>query len=211
MIAIDIDDTLCETNCYYIRKIAWEFPHPDGISGEELSRMHDHVTKIPHYCRPEPMAEMTRWMESDEFQEEIPLIAGASSYVRSIHEKTPVAAYVTSRPESVRLGTVRWLQKNQFPDARLMMRPEAIPFNERHRWKAEVLSDFEPDLDYIVDDSIEIVSYLCPSDVTFLLFGTSASAISSKIEVVCCPDWEHVYINTQTRCRMRSPGGERSD
>lgn len=87
----------------------------------------------------------------DAIKDEVSLIEMANQFVQDIHERTPIVAYITTRPESIVAGTLHWLRKHHFPEAPIIAMLDSVPAKEGSRWKAQILEQI-PTIHSFVDD-----------------------------------------------------------
>jgi len=187
-IALDIDDTLANTNLFWARYLIKLFGAPEGFTAEEVIEKY-------RYCRSAPFwGDVERgWVDENKHSAEllirIPTIPGAVRVIRQIGSIVPIVAYVTSRPASVACVTEKWLQENGFPFAPVFAMPTNLHAYFEHTWKAKVIESMYPNVWGIVDDSIDVLCTIS-SDYcgTYFLFGDIIPD-SANIPFIQCKNW----------------------
>ena len=199
-IAVDIDETLADSTAHWFNEL-YRFRPLLRMSLREAMAQYKFVEDVPEWRTPEAHAHIRHLLTSNEFQENIPLITGADSGVRALHERHFVAAYITARPEAVRAGTLSWLTQHQLPPATLIMRDEAVDL-ERHNedknsWKARILAELFPEINVVIDDNAGLISALDALDWrgTLYLFGPQQRPVEPRRGVVSCPTWTDVMAS----------------
>jgi len=195
-LALDIDDTLADTNSYWVEELYKLYPHPT-MTPEDIKKAHKMLEAAPHWQEPEPQAWMKAGREEGRMQDVLPLIENANHMVEKLRAIVPVVAYITARPESVRGVTQGWLARHGFPELPLILRPEHIPHEEGTLWKAGVLHELYPQILGIVDDSHSLIANL-PEDYkgVIFLYGHH-EPLRTDIRVVACNTWEEVVTKAQ--------------
>ena len=136
---------------------------------------------------------------SSEFNETIPLIENSNHISNKINKFIPIVAYITARPETTTVGTIKWLLKNDFPKVELINRInktwESNSLN-RNAWKAKVLSYLYPEVIGIVDDDYGLLAELEKLDYkgVHYLYGKQREEIKSHKNLVICPTWQDVLV-----------------
>ena len=209
-LALDIDETLADSNSHWFDHM-FEFHPLEGINKKETVERYKFVEHVPGWSHQEALDRMTALMHSDEFNETIPLIEDANHIVNKINESTPIVAYITARPQTVRAGTLKWLEKHGFPTAQLIMRPSDVGVSktdvlDRNTWKAQTLLLLYPEVIGIVDDNLglghELVTIKYPG--TLYLYGPQRETFEENKNIVLCPTWKSVLpavINRNTDAR----------
>ena len=194
---LDIDDTLADTFSHFVHKINTRWGNAKNLTDKEIVQKYHIMPAIPFW----QTAEILEWLEEQAFsnsaQEKIETIDGAVVAVEKIQKIIPVVGYVTSRLENVREGTVKWLKKNQFPDAPLYMRDGEFDNENGNAWKADVMKEYFSADSVIIDDNSEVIQFLDPSFIgTFVLFGENADNFQKtqqqKFILENCKDWKGV-------------------
>lgn len=197
-LALDIDETLSDTNIYWFTKLSELFGCPEGLSPREIAAKYRYSQRVPYWQTPEAHAWMEEARHGNELQVDLPLIGNAKQMVERINGILPIVAYVTARPESVREGTLRWLATHGFPTAPLIMKPLDIPTEEGVAWKANLLATRYPEIIGIVDDHPGLMDEL-PADYpgTIFLYNYTGP-VREELQVIACPTWEDVYTAVQS-------------
>jgi hypothetical protein len=197
-LALDIDETLSDSNTHWFEHM-YKFHAPDGFaSAEDVVRKFRFVENVPQWQTKDAIRYVEDTINSNEFNEAIPLLTGADKSVRDINKIIPIVAYITARPDSVREGTKRWLDKHNFPEAELITRPGVFDlkdFNlQKNVWKAGVLRDLYPEVLGIVDDNPLLVHELQKLEYEgFLyLYGGEAEEFTNQKNIFVCRTWPDV-------------------
>ena len=191
-IAVDIDETLSDTTKYWFDEIS-KLANPENLSPEEIKKKYRYTHQVPYW----QTEEISNWLDGklkdNELQKELLLIENSNLLLQKINELIPVVAYITARPEIVAEGTKHWLDKHNFPKAKLICKPnnETLGGNE---WKANILKDMYPQVLGIIDDNPKLAEAL-GEDYKGVLFLYDHEEIKSNANVVSCLTWEDVYKN----------------
>lgn len=196
-LALDIDETLSDTNIFWFTKLSELFGSPEGLSPREIAAKYRYSQNVPYWQTGEALAWMEAARHGNEIQTILPLIEDALHTVEAIHRIVPIVAYVTARPESVREGTLTWLRTHGFPEAPLIMKPQDIPTDEGVRWKAAILTEQYPHIMGIVDDHPGLVEALPPLYAGTVFLYNFNSPVVTNLSVVVCPLWSDVYAAVQ--------------
>jgi 5'(3')-deoxyribonucleotidase len=151
-LALDIDDTLCQTDNHWVTCMSARFGNPEGLTRRTLVERYGCFEKVPQWQSEEAAATIIGFQHSSDFVRTIPAVEGAARAVKEITQTIPIVAYITARPHKVFEGTIEWLKKEGFPEAPIVFRPEEITHAEKHIWKASVLHDLYPLVEGIIDD-----------------------------------------------------------
>ncbi len=192
-LALDIDETLSDTNIFWFTKLSELFGNPENLSPREIANKYRYSQRVPYWQTPDALIWMEEARHGNDIQLILPLIENADSVVKRINEIIPIVAYVTARPESVRAGTQSWLSSHDFPAAKLIMKPMDIPTDEGVHWKANLLIEMYPEILGIVDDHpglLEILPNNYPGSVFLYNYN---GEIRNDLSVVACPTWNNVY------------------
>jgi len=195
-LAVDIDETLSKTNHHWVEQLQKAFGNPEGLSVEELVKKYRYTQNVPYWQSKEALDWMEYHRNSNKTHEILPLIEGSPVFLEKISKIVPIAAYLTTRPDTVREGTRKWLEKHKFPKAPLMCRPKEIPTHDGNMWKANVLKEEFPKIKGIIDDNPGLVKFLEP-DYKGIFFLYDHVQVKSKINIVACKEWEAVFVQVK--------------
>ena len=200
-LALDIDETLSFTIGYMIEKLMEGLGNPENLTVEEIIKKYRHTDKIPYWQgeKAEEILESIR--NSNEIQRELPLIKNADSTVNKINKIVPISAYITVRPKIIIKGTKLWLQKNNFPVAMVITKPDKILRKDGNEWKAKVLEYLYPEVVGIVDDNPDLAKYLSKSYKGTVFLYNNTEVLNKDIRVISCKDWETVLLNIE-KCQL---------
>jgi len=191
-IALDIDETLCATNHFWIESLTERFGNPHGLSREEIVVRYRYTQNVPFWQESEALEWMEHARTSDELQEKLPLTEDANHIVNELQKVVPISAYITARPEEVRNGTQRWLTQHGFPKAPLIMRPSGATYTDGNKWKAGVLAVLYPKVWGIIDDNPGLIEHL-PEDYKGTIFLYDHIGVEREgIRIVPIEKWDDV-------------------
>src|SRR3989344_5589693 len=186
-LAVDIDETLAQTNLLWAQHHIESYGNPEGLNAEEIIKKYRFVKDVPYW----QFDTAYRWVEahvsSNETKLEIPVIEESIEVMQRI----PVVCYLTNRPESTVNGTKRWLRKYGFPDK------EVISSMNGLEWKAQKLSDMFPEGTGIVDDNIDLLSHMRHDYRGRIFLYSRYDNTTSKLDVILCPTWVDIEKGVQ--------------
>ncbi|MBD3280397.1 hypothetical protein GF389_02645 [Candidatus Dojkabacteria bacterium] len=200
-LALDIDETLSYTTKWWFSAMSEKFGNPENLTAEEIYEKYRHSSKIPYWQTEEARIWMEERRYDDSIQIEFELIEEeVNSLVRQVHSTIPVVAYITARPQEVRKGTLKWLEKHDFPKAELIQRPNESKAEDGNKWKAEILEYLYPEVIGIVDDNVDFPSHISPNyQGTIFLYNYETDPTDGMIEVVPCKTWNNVLEKINDR------------
>lgn len=191
-LAVDIDETLSWTIGYWLEEMRNKFGNPENLTVKEMVEKYRYTQNIPYWQD----AKILKWVDikinSNEAQENIPLIEGSSAYINRIKQIIPVVAYITARPELVLDGTKNWLMKHNFPTAEIICRPNQIEHSKGNEWKAGVLKELYPQVLGIIDDNAKLLQFL-DKDYKGKVFLYDHQNNLGFSYAIACKDWLSVY------------------
>jgi 5'(3')-deoxyribonucleotidase len=196
-LALDIDETLSDTHDYWFEHM-FKFHSPKGIAREDILKSHHFIENVPEWQTAEAVAYIEEALHSNDFNESIPLIEGADKAVSEIHKTIPIVAYITARPDSVREGTFKWLNKHGFPVAELITRSENIDLNNynvgKNAWKAKLLKSLYPEVIGIVDDNVVLAHELekLNYEGVLYIYGKGSREFADRKNIIPCQTWTDV-------------------
>ena len=186
-LAVDIDETLAQTNLLWARHHIEAYGNPEGLSAEEIIRKYHFVKDVPQW----QFDAAYRWVEahinSDEAKLEIPVIEEAID----IMQRIPVVCYLTNRSESTINGTKRWLQKYGFPDKKIISSLSGL------EWKAQKLAEMFPDVAGIVDDNVDLLPHIPRNYGGKIFLYSHSNHTASGLDIILCPTWADVEKEVQ--------------
>ena len=191
-IAFDIDETLSDTNNFWIDTLIREYGKPDHLTRADIVRLYRYTERAPFWQIPGALAWMEEARTSSEMQKRIPLIGNANHIVERVHAIVPIAAYITARPERVREGTLWWLENHSFPQAPLLMKPDEVPFEESAAWKSGLLAELYPSVRGIVDDNPGLIEHLPEGYEGTIFLYDHPEVARTGLNIVLVPTWGHV-------------------
>ncbi len=191
-LAVDIDETLSWTIGYWIEEMQNKFGNPENLTVKEMAEKYRYTQNVPYWQHAEVLEWIDEKINSNETQEDLPLIEGSSAYLNRINQIIPVAAYITIRPERVLEGTNNWLKKHNFPIAPVICRPNELAHSNGNEWKAKVLEELYPKVLGIIDDNAKLLQFLSPEYKGRVFLYDHHDNLGFSF-AVACKDWLKVY------------------
>lgn len=191
-LAVDIDETLSWTIGFWVEVMQKKFGNPENLTIKEMIEKYRYTQNVPYWQSSEALEWMANEINSNQTQEDLPLIDGSSVYLNKIKQIIPVAAYITVRPERVLEGTKSWLNRNNFPLAPVICRPNEVDHNDGNQWKAAVLENLYPNVLGIIDDNSKLLSCL-KKDYPGTVFLYDHHDNQGLPFAIACQDWPAVY------------------
>lgn len=196
-IAIDIDEVLSMTALSWMDIMLKKFGNPENLSADEFYEKYKLTKNVPYWQGSSEVDFLEKMRINNEFYENIPAIKDSVVILNKINKIIPVSCYLTTRPEVIRAGTEKWLTKNNFPVAEIIMRPENISSKDGNKWKAGVLQSLYPEVIGIIDDNPELIDFLPETyEGTIFLYGFRKFE-DCKAKVIPCKDWENILIEIE--------------
>mmetsp|Transcript_55411 Transcript_55411/g.126743 ORF Transcript_55411/g.126743 Transcript_55411/m.126743 type:complete len:274 (+) Transcript_55411:66-887(+) len=153
-LVLDIDETLSWTVAFWVERMQKLFGNPENLSVKDMADKYKLTQNVPYWQTDEAFAWMQKTRESEEAQEELPLVEGALQGVNDLlSNSVPLVGYLTVRPQAVLAPTERWLRAMGFPVLPVVAKPDDVPFQQGNAWKAEALRQLLPEVACIVDDN----------------------------------------------------------
>lgn len=198
-LALDIDETISYTAKYWVDVLSVKFGNPEGLSAREIFKKYRRIQEYPHWKTKEALEWMEWAKQTDEIQENIPLIENSNHIVNKINKIIPVVCYITARPNIILPGTKKWLNKHGFPKAEIITSPKSIGHIEASKWKMDLLIELYPEIIGIVDDNLRLIEDLPSSYKGILFIYDIEGNISDRENVVSCATWNDVYRQIKKR------------
>lgn len=192
-LALDIDDTLSDTQTYWYETLSTLFGNPENLTPREITRKYGRAEYVPFWQTPEALDWMEHARVSNDLHGQLPLIDNAHHIVQKINRIIPIVAYITARLESVHEATTRWLRKHDFPEVELITRPLSARGVDGNLWKSRVLHEMHPQIIGIVDDNPSLVDYLSVDYKGVVFLYDNVEHVRSDIHVVPCLTWDDVH------------------
>ena len=196
-LALDIDETLSDSHPVWFEHL-YKFYAPKNMTREEaMEKYFDSIDHFPEWKTEEANAHIRTALHSNEFNENIPLLAESNKMIRELNKIIPVVAYITVRFNTVRTATERWLKTHGFPEKDLVMNSPDVPFESSTGWKASILKALYPEVIGIVDDNKKLPNELAKLDYKgkVFLYGRQTKQLNPadyKFELIISPTWDHV-------------------
>lgn len=181
-LAIDIDETLAQTNLLWAQHHIAAYGNPERLSPEDIIKKYRFVKDVPYWQLDDAHKWVEAHIQSNDAKLEIPVIEEAID----VMHKIPVECYLTNRPETTIDGTRNWLRKYNFPERAIISSSDGLV------WKANMIAEMFPNVTGIVDDNIDLLSEL-PRDYKGKIFLYSHQDCNiSELNVILCPTWRDV-------------------
>lgn len=186
-LAVDIDETLAQTNLLWARHHLETYGNPECLTAEEIIKKYHFVKDVPYW----QLDDAYKWVEahiySDEAKLDIPVIDEAIE----VMQKIPVVCYLTNRPGNTINGTKRWLLKHGFPNREIISSINGL------EWKAQRLAEMFPEVTGIIDDNVDLLQYISQEYKGRIFLYSHSEPTASKLEVSLCPTWADVEKEVQ--------------
>jgi len=192
-LALDIDETLSWTLGYWIYELQKRFGNPENLTVRQIAEKYKNTRHIPYWQTDEAKEWMEKQRNNNELQTKLPLIENSNSIVQKINKIVPIVAYITTRPQTIILGTKDWLKKHNFPELPILARPKEFEHNDGNKWKAKALSKLYPEIIGIVDDQPELADELPKSYKGIIYLYDNIKHKRTDINIVPCKTWKNVY------------------
>lgn len=186
-LAIDIDETLAQTNLTWARHHIQTYGNPEALMAEEIIKKYRFVKDVPYW----QIDEAKRWVEAEinsiEAQLKIPVIEESVAIMKRI----PVVCYLTNRPAQTTKGTQEWLRMHGFPDKKVISSIKGL------EWKAQTLKEMFPEVTGIIDDNIGLLEQIKSNYKGMIFLYSHASTFNSDLNVIPCPTWGDIGREVQ--------------
>ncbi len=195
-IAVDVDETLADSNRYWAECLRTRFGNPEGLTASEVITKYGYCHKVPYW-----QGEELEWVEdhirSSNAKLEIPVIDGAVAGLKTVHSNIPVAGYLTGRARTTNDGTAEWLSREGFPLAPILAGPPKVALKEHgidgDTWKARALEILFQHVIGTIDDKPDVIESLHEDyGGIYFLYSHAHYQGSKAIQVICCPTWNEV-------------------
>ena len=197
-IALDIDEILSWTVLKIFKSLQEKFGNPENLTPEEAYNKYRYTFNPPYYQSKEIQQWVANYVNTNEFQMDLPLMPDAQLFVNKIHQEImPIEAYITIRSKEVTPGTQYWLSNNNFPHARIITCPQSTEFLSGSKWKARTLKSLFNDIDCIVDDNENLVKDLDLDYQGVIFLYSHKTKPETNLNVIPCQDWATVYKEMQ--------------
>lgn len=190
--ALDIDETLSWTLGTWVGEMQKEIGNPENLTVKEIIKKYRYTFNVPYWQTEKAKIFIDKLRNSNELQTKLELMPNALEGANELNKLVPVVAYITTRPEAVREGTLKWLKMYKFPQAELIMRPKEVLVTEANTWKAKILEDLYPSVLGIVDDNPDVVEKISSSYKGVVFMFENSTSSRNDIEVYPCEDWDEV-------------------
>lgn len=201
-LALDIDETLSFTIGHMVEKLMEGLGNPENLTIEEIVKKYKHTDKISYWQGEKAEEILENIRNSNEIQGNLPLIDNSGDTVDKINKIIPIMAYITVRPKIILKGTKLWLQKNNFPEASVITKPNKILRKDGNEWKAKVLEYLYPEILGIVDDNPDLAKYLSKNYKGTVFLYNNTEILNKNIRVISCKDWNTVLQNIE-KCQLK--------
>lgn len=186
-LAVDIDETLAQTNLLWARHQLETYGNPEMLGAEDIIKKYLFVKNVPYWQCEEAHKWVEDQIQSSEAKLEIPVIEESILVMQRI----PVACYLTNRPESTLGSTRKWLKKYGFPEREIVSSMKGL------EGKAQKLADMFPAVSGIIDDNIDLLQYTEQHYKGKIFLYSHSTYGNSGLDTICCPTWSDVEREVQ--------------
>jgi hypothetical protein len=148
-IAVDIDDTLCETALTCMELMQSRFGSTSNTTGLELLRRYRQPGNVPEWQAANAQTWLAAQLHDENFLLSLPEVPDARASMKAIAQSLPIACYITSRVHSLQMVTEQWLQYHDFPEAPVITRDPAV---HSPGWKLQYLAKLFSSLYAVIDN-----------------------------------------------------------
>jgi uncharacterized HAD superfamily protein len=191
-LVVDIDETISWTVGYWIKEMQKKFGNPENLSVEDMVKKYKYTQNVPYWQTELALDWMEEKRMEDKLQEKLSVIKNSASILKKINRIIPIVAYITTRPKKVAKGTKKWLVKNKFPKAEIILKPNNILTKDDNKWKAEILKSLYPKVVAIIDDNASLIDYLPKNYKGTIFLYDSIKYKTNKVKVISCKSWKNV-------------------
>jgi 5'(3')-deoxyribonucleotidase len=191
-IAVDVDETLSWTIGYWVEQMQKKFDNPENLSINNMIKKYRYTQNVPYWQSAEALKWIDEKIHSNELQEILPLIKGSNVYLNRIAKIIPITTYITVRPEIIRSGTQKWLDKHNFPKAPIICKPLNVEHKDGNKWKAKVLEKLYPKVLGMIDDNAKLLECL-DNNYKGIIYLYDHSVVDSELNVIPCKNWPDVF------------------
>lgn len=150
-IALDIDDTLCDTARTCMEVMVGEFPTDEPFDTDLFLEKYGQPGSVPDWQVPHAQAKIESLLSDDLFLISLPPIGEALRWVPQLHQLVPITLYITSRVHARQEVTAHWLHLHRFPRAPIITRD---PHETRSDWKVRYLAEHFPRINALIDNEV---------------------------------------------------------
>lgn len=186
-LAVDIDETLAQTNLLWAQHHLEAYGNPEGLSAEDIIKKYRFVKDVPYWQFDTAYEWVGAHINSNEAKLDIPVIEESIG----VMQKIPVVCYLTNRPESTVDGTKRWLRKYGFPDKDIISSVSGL------EWKANKLVEMFPEVTGIMDDNNDLLMHIPHNYNGRIFLYSHFNHTPTGLDVILCPTWADVEKEVQ--------------
>lgn len=191
-IAVDIDETLCDTRRFWFTELSRLFGAPLNLSTDQLIEHFEYTDRVTMWQNPEAKSWLSEARcDSEIHRERLVPVVGAVQGMLSISEHFDIV-YMTMRPDTIIEATRDWLDSQQFPPGEIVASPAWLFDAERPAWKGRELLARHPGVVGLIDDHPDVVEAISPQYRGKVFLLGQAVAPRTDIDVVPCRDWPAV-------------------
>jgi hypothetical protein len=158
-LAVDVDDTLCETEATCRALMEEEFGLrkdgeladgvvSDAVLGEHLRPAQGRGAALD-WQSTQAQLWLAQHLNTEDFLLELPLVPGAQTGLSSISKTIPISLYITSRTTAHQTVTAKWLQTHNFPVAPVITRDPSVRSPD---WKLQFFTQHQLQLEAFIDN-----------------------------------------------------------
>ncbi len=196
-LALDIDETLSITRDSYFAALMEQIANPENLTVAELVKKYMYSWNVPYWNTAEAEALRASLIVNEDHHANVALIHGADKAIQEIGKHVEIVAYITARPDVLRVVTEAWIAKHHLPKAPVILKPDYATDN--NAWKAAVLDFLYPEVNGIIDDNPGLPARLPVDYLGTIYVYENAYTEETSLDVVNCPDWESVISQVKKR------------
>jgi uncharacterized HAD superfamily protein len=194
-LALDIDETLCDTSTYWFEEAVKKFGNPTTLTTKEIIDKYILIQNIPFWDKEILKPWIINARKSKDMHVNANSIENAIEIVNQIHQNIPIVAYITARSETLRGITKLWLKKHKFPKAKVfhvISQKKDLGSKTSSKAKVELLEYLYPHITGIVDDHPDVAE-LTHDKYEGNIYVFRSTKVYDKKNIISCKDWNDVF------------------
>lgn len=191
-IAVDIDETLCDTRRFWFSELSRLFGAPFHLSTAQLIESFEYTDRVPMWQTREAKAWLSEARCNSEIhRERLEPVVGALQGMLRISQHFDIV-YMTMRPDTIIEATRDWLDSQKFPRGEIVASPACLFDVERPAWKGRELLARHPGVVGLIDDHPDVIEAISPEYRGKVFLLGQEVAPRTDIDIVPCRDWPAV-------------------
>lgn len=190
-LAMDIDDSISGTNLHWASLVLDRYGHPEYDNPYEIIKAYRYVRNVPEWQVPEVVKFVENLIQSADIASSLPPVHRAKEFVSRIVNVRPLVCYLTGRPDRMKEVSHAWIWRHDFPGSDIVFQPDQdtlrhMGFRNGNEWRARLVEFLYPVVEGLIDDNVELLSYMDGYKGRFFVLGSSGQ--SENPNVIFCPD-----------------------